>query len=618
MAFTYELTGASGSFTAGGTTVNYTASAVGGALDTYGAGYGDIDGTNYWLGNGSESPETYTYTFDQTISGFQINVNAQNVVENIDFLINGVDVNLNTLIANGQVTVVATGNGTINGVGDLVGDDVNVENSTILQFNMPIDTIALATTGSGGNGALVEIRASDALAQDGIVEGTTGNDLINVAYTGDPDGDMVDNNDAVSGVGVANEDSIIGGGGNDTIYGGADDDTIEGDGTLPAGGVIVSDGDDLIYAEGGNDTVSGGGGADSIFGGAGSDSVSGDGGDDSISGGSGDDTISGGNSSDTLNGDNGDDIINGDSGSDFITAGVGDVADGGLGADTFTLDFTQTSSSSSNIVTIDGDTGTGPGNTDYDTLDLTGLGEFTLTETTDTDGDSTSGTATFDSGQVVNFSEIENLITCFTPGCLIQTDRGEVAVETLKVGDLVKTLDRGMQPIRWIGCRKLDAIDLTVAPKLRPIRISEGAMGNGFPKRDLELSPQHRVLMSSKIIKRMFETDEVLVPVKKLVEIEGIDVVDCAIGTTYFHLLFDHHEIVYANGLPSESLYLGPQALKSISAEARSEVVALFPEILDRDFLQVEARPFLERGNTIKRMVMRHAKNNQSFAVERW
>ena len=64
MAFTNELTGASGSFTAGGTTVNYTAFAVGGALDTYGAGYGDIDGTNYWLGNGSESPETYTYTFD--------------------------------------------------------------------------------------------------------------------------------------------------------------------------------------------------------------------------------------------------------------------------------------------------------------------------------------------------------------------------------------------------------------------------------------------------------------------------------------------------------------------------------------------------------------------------
>lgn len=615
MAFTYELTGASGSFTAGGTTVNYTAFAVGGALDTYGAGYGDIDGTNYWLGNGSESPETYTYTFDQTISGFQINVNAQNAVENIDFLINGVDVNLNSLIASGQVTVVTQGNGSVDGNGDLAGNDGNASagNSTILQFNMPVDSLAL-THGGTGNGSLVEILVSDQLAQDGIVEGTTGNDLINAAYTGDPDGDMVDNNDAI--LGVADEDVIIGGGGNDTIYGGADDDSIEGDGTLPAGGVSA-DGNDAIFAEAGNDTVSGGGGADTIDGGTGNDSLSGDKGDDSISGGTGDDTLFGGNGSDTLNGDDGDDVINGESGDDIITVGVGDVADGGCAADTFNLDFAQTSTSASSTVTIDGGTSAGSG-TDYDTLDLSGLGEFTLTETTDADGDSTSGTAVFDSGQTVSFSEIENLITCFTPGCLIQTDRGEVAVETLKVGDLVKTLDRGMQPIRWIGCRKLDAIDLTVAPKLRPIRISEGAMGNGLPKRDLELSPQHRVLVSSKIIKRMFKTDEVLVPVKKLVEIEGIDVVDCAIGTTYFHLLFDHHEIVYANGLPSESLYLGPQALKSISAEARNEVVALFPEILDRDFLQVEARPFLERGNTIKRMVMRHAKNHQSFAVERW
>ena len=615
MAFTNELTGASGSFTAGGTTVNYTAFAVGGALDTYGAGYGDIDGTNYWLGNGSESPETYTYTFDQTISGFQINVNAQNAVENIDFLINGVDVNLNSLIASGQVTVVTQGNGSVDGNGDLAGNDGNASagNSTILQFNMPVDSLAL-THGGTGNGSLVEILVSDRLAQDGIVEGTTGNDLINAAYAGDPDGDMVDNNDAI--LGVADEDVIIGGGGNDTIYGGADDDSIEGDGTLPAGGVSA-DGNDAIFAEAGNDTVSGGGGADTIDGGTGNDSLSGDNGDDSISGGTGDDTLFGGNGSDTLNGDDGDDVINGESGDDIITVGVGDVADGGSAADTFNLDFAQTSTSASSTVTIDGGTSAGSG-TDYDTLDLSGLGEFTLTETTDADGDSTSGTAVFDSGQTVSFSEIENLITCFTPGCLIQTDRGEVAVETLKVGDLVKTLDRGMQPIRWIGCRKLDAIDLTVAPKLRPIRISEGAMGNGLPKRDLELSPQHRVLMSSKIIKRMFETDEVLVPVKKLVEIEGIDVVDCAIGTTYFHLLFDHHEIVYANGLPSESLYLGPQALKSISAEARNEVVALFPEILDRDFLQVEARPFLERGNTIKRMVMRHAKNHQSFAVERW
>ena len=249
MAFTYELTGASGSFTAGGTTVNYTASATGGALDNYSAGWGDIDGSNYYLGN-QETPETYSFNFDQAISGFQINVNAQNTTEIIDFNINGVDVNLNSLIASGQVTVVTQGNGSVDGNGDLAGNDGNAGagNSTILQFNMPVDSLAL-THGGSGNGSLVEILVSDELAQDGIVEGTTGNDLIDAAYAGDPDGDMVDNNDAI--LGVADEDVIIGGGGNDTIYGGADDDSIEGDGTLPAGGAIVSRwGRRLSYAEG--------------------------------------------------------------------------------------------------------------------------------------------------------------------------------------------------------------------------------------------------------------------------------------------------------------------------------------------------------------------------------
>lgn len=199
-------------------------------------------------------------------------------------------------------------------------------------------------------------------------------------------------------------------------------------------------------------------------------------------------------------------------GDDEIIAG--DTAEGGDDADTFILDFTQTGTSGADTSTIDGGTGEDL-TTDFDTLDLTGLGHFTLSETVDPDGDATSGTATFVSGEVINFCEIENLITCFTPGSLIQTDRGEITVEDLVVGDLVEIRDRGMQPIRWIGCRTLDAIDLRVAPKLRPIRTSAGAKGNGNPRRDLDFSPQHRVILSSKIVERMFGEQEVLVLVEK-------------------------------------------------------------------------------------------------------
>ena len=90
--------------------------------------------------------------------------------------------------------------------GDLAGDDGNASRWQLyhlaVQHACRLDS-ALAHTGGTGTGSLVEILVSDQLARDGIVEGTTGNDLIDAAYAGDPDGDMVDNNDAVSGLGVA-------------------------------------------------------------------------------------------------------------------------------------------------------------------------------------------------------------------------------------------------------------------------------------------------------------------------------------------------------------------------------------------------------------------------------
>lgn len=96
----------------------------------------------------------------------QINVNAQNSAETIDFTINGVDVDLSTLIANGDVTVISTSNGTLDANGDLVGSDANANanasagNSTSYQFSMPIDTFEMAHSG-GGNGSWVELIVTE-------------------------------------------------------------------------------------------------------------------------------------------------------------------------------------------------------------------------------------------------------------------------------------------------------------------------------------------------------------------------------------------------------------------------------------------------------------------------
>jgi hypothetical protein len=202
---------------------------------------------------------------------------------------------------------------------------------------------------------------------------------------------------------------------------------------------------------------------------------------------------------------------------------------------------------------------------------------------------------------------------CFARGVLIETQSGACAVEDLSVGDLVRTADRGYQSIRWIGSRKLDRIDLTLQPKLRPICISAGALGQGVPSRDLRVSPQHRILARSKVARRMFDADEVLIPANKLLPLDGVTVAEDADSVEYFHILFDQHEVIFANGTPTESLFTGPEALKSVSPEQRAEICALFPEISTPDFHPESVRHIPSSGKQLKAFAQRHLANRKQI-----
>ncbi|MBK5932670.1 Hint domain-containing protein [Rhodovulum imhoffii] len=183
----------------------------------------------------------------------------------------------------------------------------------------------------------------------------------------------------------------------------------------------------------------------------------------------------------------------------------------------------------------------------------------------------------FDSALMVGSGAVK--IVCFTEGTMIQTRSGPVAVEDLSPGDMVLTKDRGYQPLRWSGATRLSAGRLSANPHLRAIRIRAGALGAGMPGQDLTVSPQHRVLVRSRIAERMFTATEVLVPAKALLPLEGVEVVDDGAEVSYFHLLFDQHEIIFANGAETESLYLGETALESVGREARREIQELFPDL---------------------------------------
>lgn len=198
---------------------------------------------------------------------------------------------------------------------------------------------------------------------------------------------------------------------------------------------------------------------------------------------------------------------------------------------------------------------------------------------------------------------------CFARGTMILTRRGSVPVEVLKPGDLVVTRDHGLQPIRWIASTTRA---LSADSHLRPVLIRAHALGNGYPDADLMVSPQHRILVRSAIAQRIFGTDEVLVAAKQLVQIEGIDFAAGLDEVEYFHFLFNDHEIVFANGAESESLFTGPEALRSISRAARDEIFALFPQLTRKSWAPQAAR-LLASGRAARQLAKRHAQNHKAL-----
>jgi hypothetical protein len=182
-------------------------------------------------------------------------------------------------------------------------------------------------------------------------------------------------------------------------------------------------------------------------------------------------------------------------------------------------------------------------------------------------------------------------VICFAQGTDIMTPTGGRRIEELKVGDHVTTLDNGSQPILWVGRRRFNTHILEKNHYLRPVRIQADALGPGVPSRDLWVSRQHRMLISSNIAKRMFGRKDVLIPAIKLINFPNIAVDDSICEIEYIHVLLSTHEIIQADGAPTESLFTGPDGLKAMSPEARAEVLAIFPKDQWEKQTQSFARP---------------------------
>lgn len=170
---------------------------------------------------------------------------------------------------------------------------------------------------------------------------------------------------------------------------------------------------------------------------------------------------------------------------------------------------------------------------------------------------------------------------CIAGGAWIDTPNGPTLIEDLRVGDLVQTKDNGPQVLRWIHSSTLTAADLAATPAVVPIRIAKDALGAGVPNADLHVSPQHQMLMHTAYATLYLDAATCLVKAKDLAAHHDRVTRDAsATEVEYFHLLFDAHEIIFANGAPTESFYPGAQAMEALDDAQRQELATLFPHLL--------------------------------------
>lgn len=167
------------------------------------------------------------------------------------------------------------------------------------------------------------------------------------------------------------------------------------------------------------------------------------------------------------------------------------------------------------------------------------------------------------------------------------------AIEDLRPGDLVLTRDHGRQPVAWVGRATLRAVG-----PFAPVVISRSAFGNAA---DLILSPHHRIFLYQRDRRPGLPTAELLVQAKHLVDGETVFRREGGF-VDYFSLVFARHEIIYAEGIPAESLMVTEATLARLPPEIAAEVKARFPGLTHAPHFGTEAGRALivSLGDTLK------------------
>ena len=156
-------------------------------------------------------------------------------------------------------------------------------------------------------------------------------------------------------------------------------------------------------------------------------------------------------------------------------------------------------------------------------------------------------------------------VECFLTGTRILTNKGEIAVEKLKIGDLVQTAEGKLEPIKWVGRQTFNQDEIKNPLRAYPILIKAGALGNNLPTRNLYVSPDHSMFV-----------DGLLINAGALVNDISIIKTEPTETFTYYHVELENHSLLIAEGTAAES-YL-PQKENRDEYDNFAEYEVLYPQ----------------------------------------
>lgn len=157
-------------------------------------------------------------------------------------------------------------------------------------------------------------------------------------------------------------------------------------------------------------------------------------------------------------------------------------------------------------------------------------------------------------------ASINNTTVCFAQGTDILTPDGPRPVETFLPGHSVLTTDGLAQTV--VAVHRVPADPTGTNP---PVRFAPSALGPGTPSKPLIVTANHRVLCGSRLVARMFQSENVFIPAKRFVGLAGIECDAALAHTAFFHLELKVHSVLCANGALMESCLIGPVSRRAFA-----------------------------------------------------